>query len=337
MAWLTGYKYRKQITIAGTADGAQANYQLKLTVYRSAGVDAPNVVYLGVDRCLSNYNDLRFTTSDETTLLDYWIESSDAASAVVWIEFDSIPISPGTATFFVYYNNAGAAAVSNGENTFPLLFDDFSVDLSKWTNNQGYGFTYQATGGELKCSGVATANMGFLFSYLSSLASITQDCVVVSRVKGVTLGVTGDTCAIGLLNNTSNYTEWRQWKWTDPANNALGGYYRVQAGIAAQGELDTTDLDLAYHQMEMRYIRGSGNTQLLRDGVSYGNIVNTGLQNVSVKVIIDKSVRLAGETSDGRWDWIYVRNFTTNEPVWSTWGAEENFILGGLSSCGCGR
>ena len=104
---------------------------MKLTVYRSSGTDGAGVVYIGTD-CEADYKDLRFTASDGTTLLDYWIESYDASSAVIWIEFDSIDTSD--TIFYMYYGNAGASAVSNGENTF-IFFDHFdaaSIDTSKW-------------------------------------------------------------------------------------------------------------------------------------------------------------------------------------------------------------
>ena len=78
---LVTYKYRKSVTINGSSDGAQTNYQLKVTINRTIGTDSGSNVYVN-DKCLSNYNDIRFTTLDNT-LLDYWIESSDSVSAVI--------------------------------------------------------------------------------------------------------------------------------------------------------------------------------------------------------------------------------------------------------------
>ncbi len=115
---LPGWDYRKNLTIIGTTAGAQTNYQMKLTVYKASGTDTPGVVYLG-GNVKDDFSDLRFTRSDGVTLLDYWIESyTSGVSAVVWVEVDSIPASPGTADIYLYYGNPSATSVSNGKNTF---------------------------------------------------------------------------------------------------------------------------------------------------------------------------------------------------------------------------
>ncbi len=113
---LPGWDYRKLKTITGTT--AQTNYQMKLTVHKASGTDTPGVVYLG-GNVKDDFGDLRFTRSDGVTLLDYWIESyTSGVSAVVWVEVDSIPASPGTADIYIYYGNPSAASASNGKNTF---------------------------------------------------------------------------------------------------------------------------------------------------------------------------------------------------------------------------
>ena len=105
MAWLAGYTYRKAITLS-RASGAVTNYQMKLLLGESAGavgevVDCNSHVQPG-------FHDLAFTTSDGTTLLDYWIESITGISpnqlATVWIKFNSI--GTGATTFYMYYGNS---------------------------------------------------------------------------------------------------------------------------------------------------------------------------------------------------------------------------------------
>jgi hypothetical protein len=139
MNWLTGWKYRKSITLS-RASGAVTNYQMKILVGESSGASGDDVDCRG--KCLSSFNDLRFTKADGVTLLDYWIESISGTTpnqlATVWVEFDSIETA--ATTFFMYYGNVSASAVSNGENTFPF-FDDFSgasLDTEKWEGSTGY-------------------------------------------------------------------------------------------------------------------------------------------------------------------------------------------------------
>ncbi len=105
---------------------------MKLTVYNSAGTDTPGNIYLN-GNAKSDFSDLRFTKSDGVTLLDYWIESyTPGESAVVWVEVDSIPASPGTSNIYIYYGNPSATSASNGIATF-VFFDDF--EDGDYTNN----------------------------------------------------------------------------------------------------------------------------------------------------------------------------------------------------------
>ncbi|HEY9246288.1 MAG TPA: DUF2341 domain-containing protein, partial [Candidatus Methanoperedens sp.] len=107
--YLSGWDNRKQKTINGTTAGAQTNYQMKLTIYNTSGTDSPGVVYLN-GSARSDFGDLLFTKSDGVTLLDYWIESyTSGVSAVVWVEVDYIPASPGAASIYLYYGNPGAS------------------------------------------------------------------------------------------------------------------------------------------------------------------------------------------------------------------------------------
>lgn len=133
MGWLTGWTYRKNITLS-RASGAVTDYQMKLLVGESSGATGEDVDCGGL--CKTDFTDLRFTTSDGTTLLDYWIESITGTTpnqlATVWIKFDSI----GTAatTFFMYYGNSAASSVSSGTNTF-VFFDHFDSGSEPNTDN----------------------------------------------------------------------------------------------------------------------------------------------------------------------------------------------------------
>ena len=140
MSWLTYWNRRKLITVNGSTTGAQSDYQMKLTVNQASGADSAGVVNLG-GNVLPSFYDLRFTKSDGSTTLNYWIESITGTSpnqiATVWIKLapslDTIPASPGTYNFYIYYSNISAYVGSSGVDTF-ILFDDFSSgNLNGWT------------------------------------------------------------------------------------------------------------------------------------------------------------------------------------------------------------
>ncbi len=131
--WLQGWAYRKSVTLS-RASGAVTNYQMKLLVGESSGATGENVDCNS--HVLSTFDDLRFTTSEGTTLLDYWIESITGSSpnklATVWIEFDSI--GTDATTFYMYYGKADAASAANFDNTF-IFGDDFSstsLNTTRW-------------------------------------------------------------------------------------------------------------------------------------------------------------------------------------------------------------
>jgi len=123
MAWVSGWSYRKQATVTN----ASADYQTKILVGASSGASGEEVD-CGWN-CKSDFSDLRFTGSDGTTLLDYWIENITGTTpnqlATVWVQNDATP----STTCYMYYGKADATAVSNGANTF-IKFDDF-----EWANN----------------------------------------------------------------------------------------------------------------------------------------------------------------------------------------------------------
>lgn len=80
--WLTGYDYRKLVSITDTGSGNQTDYQLKLTLQAGNGTSSGNMVYL--DSYLSNttFTDIRFTESDGTTLLDFWVQEKDTSGSL---------------------------------------------------------------------------------------------------------------------------------------------------------------------------------------------------------------------------------------------------------------
>jgi hypothetical protein len=120
------WSYRKSLIADQTDDlGPDVPYPMKITVhYGGADVDdvesttqALAIIHTP-GASVNDFDDLRFTKSDETTLLDYWIESkTDGVSAIVWIETILLDNAVDT-TIYMYWGNAAAVAASNGANTF---------------------------------------------------------------------------------------------------------------------------------------------------------------------------------------------------------------------------
>lgn len=157
-AWLSGWDFRKTVSITG-ATGAGTDYQVML-----------NVTYW--PEMQNDFDDIRFTDNDGSTLLDYWLESKvNSAFALFWVEVtDSLE---SNATLYMYYGNSGASSLSNGTETF-LFFDDFndnSLNGTKWFETHTDG-SYSEAGGILTVTADPTGweGIGAKYQYGSNHA-----------------------------------------------------------------------------------------------------------------------------------------------------------------------
>ena len=123
MAWLEGWDYRKPITVTDE----NADFQSKILIGKTSDAVGEDVDCGG--HIADDFDDLRFTAADGTTLLDYWIESivdsGGTKLATVWVENNSTPDT----TLYMYYSGT-ETAVSSGDNTFPFLeyFDNLNTE-----------------------------------------------------------------------------------------------------------------------------------------------------------------------------------------------------------------
>jgi hypothetical protein len=136
MTWLTGWKYRKRTSIPQNI-GAEASFQVPLTVYYADGVDAEGKVYLN-GKCKSDFSDVRVTDESGETLQDIWLQNkTDGNNAVYWVEVRAaLNIQP--AELCVYYGNEGAHSVSSETDTF---VDVLTGVVAAYPMNEGEGTT----------------------------------------------------------------------------------------------------------------------------------------------------------------------------------------------------
>ncbi len=124
--WDHSWLYRKPINVTDNSGSTLSNYQVKLIIDHVASKMNPD------------FSDLRFTDSDQVTLIPYWVEKYTASvSAVAWVNVPSI-LSSGNRTIYMYYGNIAATSASNGTATFEF-FDDFETVYdgpSFWTDKQ---------------------------------------------------------------------------------------------------------------------------------------------------------------------------------------------------------
>jgi hypothetical protein len=136
VGWLSGWGYRKPITINNTQNSnTLSNYQVLVTL------DTANLISNG--KMMSDCRDIRFTDINGQTLLSYWIESGcNTANTRIWVKVPNIPAS-STKTIYVYYGNSSVSSQSNGAATFDF-FDDFlgtSLNTTRWYVTSGTSYT----------------------------------------------------------------------------------------------------------------------------------------------------------------------------------------------------
>jgi len=308
--WISGYNYRKKITLAGTTAGAQTNYQMNLIVYKGSGTDSGSSVYLN-NHVQDSFNDIRFTKSDGATPLDFWIESTTTASSSVWIEFDSIPASPSTATFYIYYSNPSASSGSNGTNAF-IFFDDFEDGtLNKWSSYGAGDSNYNDGGNKVLKIKTADGDTGIIATISHSNA------LLHFRYKIVSIGSYGPRLTTSLRRSADGSNAYVMFNEVGGGNNKI----YIQKYVSGSGTIIVSD-GTTYSTgvwYEDNYISGAGTS------------IGGKIAGSTTMTVTDSSVSSGTTIAYGSWDSgniayidnVYLRNDCSPEPTWGTWGSEE--------------
>lgn len=144
---LPGWSYRIPVTVDNSGGVALSSFQVSFTFNTQELIVAGKMQLDG--------GDLRVLSSTGS-VLSHWIEPStfNSASTKVWVKIPSLSV--GVQTIYLFYGNAGASDIANGQQTF-VLFDDFNdvgIDPAKWTTcDEG---TFSMSNGRLTLSSSAS-------------------------------------------------------------------------------------------------------------------------------------------------------------------------------------
>jgi hypothetical protein len=134
MAWLPGYSKRKPLTLTGGASGAQTDFQLSIAVSYEAAMQG-------------DFDDIRFTRADGTTLVDAWAEVIiNGTSATIWVEFPITDALGVDRAHYMYYGNAGVGSAYNFDNTFTKDYGESGL-IGLWHADDGSGTTVTENSG----------------------------------------------------------------------------------------------------------------------------------------------------------------------------------------------
>lgn len=304
MAWLSGYGYRKQITINGSTAGAQTNYQIKLTVHKGSGSDSAGHVYLN-NHCQDDFDDIRFTKSDGSTELDHWQESYvSATSAVFWIEFDSIPASPDDTNFYIYYDNSGASSGSDGDDTF-LIYDHFlgsSLDTGKWAWYHGGNRNYEVANSSLRIYSGSQWGWGCVVSQALKQAKNTALEALVRLAASYDLDVR-------LQDAHESPTDW--------VSTVMSRYNNTLRVKDTDGETTTSKtFDTGTWYRTILFSK-TNNIKAQSNGTNISRSTTRLEDNMYVALFNTNSLNVY-------FDFAFLRKYCDPEPTWGDWGSEES-------------
>ncbi len=301
------WAYRKPIVVTNP-NGSLTNYQTSMTIDTAALVTA--------SKLRSDCGDLRFTNSDATTLLDYWIESGcNTSTTKVWVKIPSLSAT-ASKTMYMYYGNSSATTAESPTNVFPL-FDDFngsSLD-SKWT----------ATGSTSVSGGALTISTGSVYTPSNSYYSM-PGMIVESKLHWTSTAtqygglVSANRSTLSNFNSASDSLT----SLSITTGNNLAAY-------GADGTTTTYNLANGIVQfapvVNTEYIIGLANTssQLVYYKDRAINTSVTGNWSASAYTILGYFTGGSGGTiaiSPQVMDWVLARQYVTN-PVTATVNNEQ--------------
>jgi hypothetical protein len=327
MGWLSGWLYRKSHVI-NPASGAGTGYQVKIIVHYGTGTDSGADVYLN-GKCRTDFGDIRFTASDGSTLLSYWMESYVASdNAVFWVKVND-DLSTNAATIYVYYGNPSATTTSNGDATF-LFFDDFlgtALDPNKWT---------QITPGHTVANSevwVADPNPSIdQLEGIRSTATISGNFALEVKRNRMRIASQGTAQApiylyIDANNRIQVFRYWHSlWGWANPEID------KVVAGTGTKLYIDTTShnesagTEYVIHAMVAKV----GQTYKFYwdyplDAQGYVLVYSGSITDfpATQAFYIELAAWNNADTSSFYTDVVFVRKFTDPEPAHGAWGAVE--------------
>jgi len=277
VAWLSGYSARKELSVASI--DYLTGFQKKIILHAHSGSDTEGAdPVIHVPDCQADFDDIRFTSDDGETLLDYYIESLADEVATVWVEAD---FADGNTTIYLYWGNSSATAGSSIANTFPYG-DAFASFNSGLYVASGAGSASVSdgvatlTGDKLLATKTkignnhavrariktslwnSTSGQQFMgFSYYSGLTDLTYT----SRQMFAYTSSGGERALIQTANNFANYSaqqldsgDWAADTWGIVEIRRAGDHTEVWINDTQQASLNTSNYDNSHDLAAFWYV-----------------------------------------------------------------------------------
>lgn len=260
-------------------------------------------------------------------------------ACVFWVELDTIPIAPGSATICVYYGNSGAVSESDGSATFPY-FDDFNngaID-PMWTQDF-------AGAPETITERVVEQDIDFtrrlnIYCHLES-AMILDSCALLVKLKAGTESQASYSLGCCVWFNQYDYAAIKLYNQLPTLPYEIIAYYDKDASAGAIYYGDDTWVANLWKFLQIRVTATTVYFDESHDGLTWNNIGSTArpatwdtpdLAIVGTGYERDPgsgpnpdwdNSGVAGASSHVYADEYFIRNYVFPEPSYGTWGSEE--------------
>lgn len=246
--WNSTFQYKNPIVIENL-NGALTNFQVLIEV------DSSN---FNMSNFASNFEDIRFTDSAETTEYSYWIQNYTAPNetARVWVNVTSLGAVSNT-TIYMYHGNTSAVTSQSDYTAMDSVLCDGDTVSSSWSFvNSDYYCTPEGRFVIGNTTGTIMSNaVGASRAINCSYSLLTENEVSCSA---------GDRCKSSWVLEPGSSDTWPS-SATDEAfmydSDVGASYYFYQTGQTA--DASATD--------EVGYIWGNGWAEIWTDGTLFTN------------------------------------------------------------------
>jgi hypothetical protein len=280
------------------------------------------------NKCRTDFGDVRFTSSDGKTLLDYWIEEQiNSDYAKIWVKIPSVPAYPNSTTIYIYYGKSSATSIANLSNTF-IFGQDFrnsqNYDSNKWNLHNSPNLTPTSAG--LTIEGVG--HHAYLVSKTTYSFNTLKQLLFTRKCNSITISYNINCYIMPNIPTAGGdpYVE-DNFVLTDAGKD---GYDGTNVGLQTKvaGMFYRTSgigVDTSMHLNDIRIRLNSTNKKIVYFYETYLHTSHTNVPTISDNYIFIGVSTIATATLSGVFGYIILCNLTDNEPSHSTWGTEETF------------
>ncbi|MCX6251766.1 MAG: DUF2341 domain-containing protein [Bacteroidetes bacterium] len=309
------WTYRNSHVI-NSAMNAGTNYSVEIDVNFGSGTNSGANVYCN-GNCNANFGDIRFTASDGTTLLSYWLKGyTSSANAVFWVKIAG-DLSTTSQTIYMYYGNSLATTTSDPNQAF--IFYSNGTTTAGWTlsgtvgtdGNELYANEHATGGANYMCrdlSGAYGTNTLTTFNVLTDNGNL-GNFFFLCNASGAGQMYRLDSRGSGNYSGFATTTSWNAW--SNPSGgtySTYGTWYRFGIAITS-----TSSATLYYDNTTSQdpYAGTTLGTYSITNSGTWIGLNGDMLGNGSLQT---------------RWDNIITRRYVNPEPAHSTWGVTEIII-----------